>query len=484
MKKLYKILSKQEFTSLYRFGRIPAQYSNFIDADCDINLIEKSLLSEFMNIPFFDGDEQYLIIKLNFADEDTNSNIIVMEDVKEIIPLTEAAKKSYELKFDPRISFSNPKFEHIIYEVEKEIDISDKLEGAKSLVNMLMPDNDVVDTIDNTILKKAHDFRSNGKKSSEIQDDFFIHLLVYERYEFFPNTVLGYIYDVGEIFAHSKNKPTFKGSGLHKYLEYNKPNFNNLQLSKLIDILESSDKIESFKNQLIKDDLRQYISALLFLKFKDELLDKDSLNETVIEEIRDFIIEKKDYSRELVVALYLTGGFFGFKKFYSDYYEYLNLPIFKSVGVHYEDNKDKDYEIAELKPKVPKKIENTPSNKTKPESKNSEVQLESSDSLSKKVIHDDRAVNSDIQTENDNIRKQLLEEIKNLINKTNNKELIIEKENLIELKRILKPLSGSKKLTKDKIIDLIAKEFSDHIEIPKKYTIKMSDNTIKFPNNS
>ena len=77
------------------------------------------------------------------------------------------------------------------------------------------------DKLKNKVIKTAYFKRVNGIKSADFTEDFFNHLLAYDRYEFFPNTDLGFFYDVGEIFAHSKGAPSFKGSGLYNYLENN-----------------------------------------------------------------------------------------------------------------------------------------------------------------------------------------------------------------------------------------------------------------------
>src|SRR5690606_5200114 len=66
------------------------------------------------------------------------------------------------------------------------------------------------------------DLKEAGKFSSDISVDYITHLLMYDRYNPFPNTDLGYFYDAGEAFAHSSGVSTFKESGFHTFLENNK----------------------------------------------------------------------------------------------------------------------------------------------------------------------------------------------------------------------------------------------------------------------
>lgn len=50
------ITTKQEFTSLYRFGKIPNSSSRLINIDhADVELKRT-----FINLPFFEGDEEYI----------------------------------------------------------------------------------------------------------------------------------------------------------------------------------------------------------------------------------------------------------------------------------------------------------------------------------------------------------------------------------------------------------------------------------------
>ena len=62
MKYLY-IISKQEFTSLYRFGQIPLRSDKIIETiNKSIQEINSSVFENFKALASFVGDEEYLII--------------------------------------------------------------------------------------------------------------------------------------------------------------------------------------------------------------------------------------------------------------------------------------------------------------------------------------------------------------------------------------------------------------------------------------
>jgi len=105
MNNLY-ILTKQEFTSLYRFGQIPIIINKVIEVDSiSKECVEKKIFEIFMDLPYFVGDEEYLII--GFENKLINDLWLEIENVTEIIPLTKAAKNSFQMKFDTKLDFKD-----------------------------------------------------------------------------------------------------------------------------------------------------------------------------------------------------------------------------------------------------------------------------------------------------------------------------------------------------------------------------------------
>jgi len=234
MNNLY-ILTKQELTSLYRFGQIPIIINKVIEVDSiSKESVEKKIFEIFMDLPYFVGDEEYLII--GFENKLINDLWLEIENVTEIIPLTQAAKNSFQMKFDTKLDFKDARFENIIHKVEEAIDIQERFRGAKAFWNLCKVNTEYKPLLKNELIEIAYNKRINVIKSNEFTDDFFIHLLAYDRYEFFPNSELGYFYDIGEIFAHSKGKTSFTGSSFHSFLESNKQTLSGKSLVQIAQI--------------------------------------------------------------------------------------------------------------------------------------------------------------------------------------------------------------------------------------------------------
>ena len=64
-------------------------------------------------------------------------------------------------------------------------------------------------------------------------------------------------------------------------------------------------------------------------KFKNDLRERESIKGSDTGQTIQIIKKHNKFINELKHAVYLTGAFFGFKKFYDDYYELVGLNIFK-----------------------------------------------------------------------------------------------------------------------------------------------------------
>ena len=140
---------------------------------------------------------------------------------------------------------------------------------------------------------------------------------------------MGYFYDIGEIFAHSKGKTSFTGSSFYSFLESNKQAFSEKSFVQIAQIISESDEIIKFTEQLTSEGLKQYIASAIFLKFKDDLAERETIKDSATGKLIWEIRKDEQFVNELNLAIYLTGIFFGYQKFYDDLYELVVLKIFK-----------------------------------------------------------------------------------------------------------------------------------------------------------
>jgi hypothetical protein len=492
MDNLY-ILTKQEFTSLYRFGKIPLISNKIITTDNQsIEEVNSKVYEEFLSLPYFVGDEEYLII--SFENILIDNIWLEIEYVTEIIPLTRAAKNSFQMKFDTKLDFKDARFETIIHKVEEQIDIQERYRGAKAFWNLCQVKSEYEPLLKNELIESSYNKRINAVKSSEFTDDFFIHLLAYDRYEFFPNSELGYFYDIGEIFAHSKGKTSFTGSSFHSFLESNKQAFSEKSFVQLAQIISESDEVIKFTEQLTSDGLKQYIASAIFLKFKDDLAERDTIKDSATGKLIVQIRKDKQFVNELNLAIYLTGIFFGYQKFYDDLYELVDLKIFKKKP----KESQKEIKIEKKQEKIKPDLESIASISVKPNITTSEIEIpensqlseqKESNEINEKIVVEEKSIlkdqNQSLTNEYSGIKKQILEMLLKILDEEKG-SFEIKTDRLNELKRILSPLSVEKNISKkDDVVQIIKDKFYDRINIEakgKKYIISRKTGNDLFAN--
>src|SRR5690606_17340694 len=178
----------------------------------------------------------------------------------------------------------------------------------------------------NSILKGIQ-HRKDGTKAFKIQNgNYWEYLIAYDRFDFFPNTTLGYFYDAGQVFAYSKGLPTFEGSGIHQFLEKLNSANPTAKLPDIIKYLETEEQLKGYVNQTTVGELKQYIIAPLYLMLRDEIRKSKDISQTILFKSLEYLKTFDDSFKYVVILL---GAFFGFRKFYDNYYVALNLRFYK-----------------------------------------------------------------------------------------------------------------------------------------------------------
>lgn len=324
---IYAIIDREEFISLYKFGEIVFQPNRIIRALNDKDA-EMALLSKLKELPLCEYEEDYLIISLD--ETITISSYLDINHIIELIPLSSRSQKGYQRKFEEELRFNQPRFESILEDYFEYVKLIEHKNGAKALTRacncMLVGSSFISDGA----FIEAFRRKNNGERSHSFQGDFLTHLLVYDRYDFFPNSDLGYLYDIGTILANSKGKSNFIGSTFHSFLEKNRDQFDKYSLSYIFKEIDSSSELEGLRSSLTsKDGVRLYIAATIYLKYKNELKNSKSVAETSLRMVLGKKRADHEFIDEFDLAIYLTGLFFGYQKFNKEIYVVSNLRILK-----------------------------------------------------------------------------------------------------------------------------------------------------------
>lgn len=332
MKQFLIIILRNQFNLFYRFGYTFIPKSQLIEFEGVINNeTRKRIIKQFKTVTPFEYDEEYLILHLE--KETFNESDFIQFEVQDIIavyPLSLQAKISIESKIDQRIRIENPIFETILPLIESEIENNEVKKAVSALWKICNIESPLEKHITNIGLEnifKGLEFRKQGTKANKIpKGNYWEYLIAYDRFDYFPNSTLGYFYDAGQVFAYSKGLSTFEGSGIHNFLE--KLNSQN-PASKFPDIiryLETVEQLKGYVTQTTTNEIKQYIVAPLYLMLRDEIRKSEGLTKTKLFKNLDYL---KTFGDTFNYVVILLGAFFGFRKFYDNYYEVLNLRFYK-----------------------------------------------------------------------------------------------------------------------------------------------------------
>lgn len=332
MKHFLSIILRNQFNLFYRFGYTFIPENQLLEFNGNINTkIKEQIVKLFETITPFEYDQEYLILHFEKSEE-LNNNILKfqIQELVSIYPLSQQAKISIESKIDTRIKLENPIFESVLPEIETIIEnheLKSSIEAISRVLDLNLDSTKYVSKIGYESIISGLNFRKNGTKSNKIIDgNYWEYLLAYDRYEYFPNDMLGYFYDAGEIFAYSKGQPTFVGSKLYNLLEDIRVNKSDIHFKEIINKLEASEETKNYISQTSIDDLRLYIITPLFLMLRDEIRKSDDITQTKLLKNLEYL---KKFDDSFNYAVILLGAFFGFRKFYDNYYEVLNLRFYK-----------------------------------------------------------------------------------------------------------------------------------------------------------
>lgn len=331
MTKYLAILNRYEFAQFYRFGYVYISVSELLPfTEIGSNETKSNLVSQFKNITPFEYDEEYLIIHL--CQEIENQNTIqkfLITDLKSIYPLSRQAKLAIQERIDSRIKLEEPIFESLIPAIISNIQ-NNEIEMSISALWTIFDLDGSIDLIKQKIgvdhIYKGIEFRKDSIKAFQTKNaNIWSILIAYDRYEFFPNTTLGYFFDSGQVFAYSKNA-NFEKSKLYELLKSIK---DDSKTPTIFSELEKSEQSKSYISNTNFDGLKFHIVAPLYLMLKDDFRNCDDLTQSKYFS-KSSLEYLKSFGDEFKATVILLGSFFGYKKIYDSYYDKLNLSFFKN----------------------------------------------------------------------------------------------------------------------------------------------------------
>ncbi|MCB0537865.1 MAG: hypothetical protein KDE33_10110 [Bacteroidetes bacterium] len=351
MKQFLSIALRNQFNLFYRFGYTFIPKSQLVEFSGNINdETQDKIIKQFKTVTPFEYDEEYLILHLEIAPNDESEFVqFEINDIVAVYPLSKQAKTSIESKIDQRIRLEKPIFETVLPAIETEIEnkeVEKAISALWTICKIERPLDKYIATLGLENILNGLEYRKHGTKANKIQNgNYWEYLIAYDRFDYFPNSTLGYFYDSGQVFAFSKGLPTFEGSGIHNFLEKINSTNPTAKLPDIIKYLETEEQLKSYVSQTSTSDISQYIVTPLYLMLRDEIRKSDDISQTKLFRNLEYLKKFEDSFNYVVILL---GAFFGFRKFYDNYYEALNLRFYKGFKQKQTTTEEQQKEVTDI----------------------------------------------------------------------------------------------------------------------------------------
>lgn len=356
MNKKFTIISRDELIKLYKFGSLNIICTHIIDEDKDTS----ENLTNALEALSFDDDIAYIILKFIYIPKQMFNTVlseIKIDDVESIYTLSSQAKQWYSVKFNPKIQFHEIENINLQKILEKK-EIINMENGAKSIFKMFrnsLINQDAIEGYLPVNLKQIF-FKNHSIEDywNEKYQNFYLDLMLYKRENTFKEEDISFIYDILILLILKGRDPKKLTKYMQGELKLNGSDYHSTAKDLYLkneenaySIYENIKLLNNYTDEYI--DINNLVVGIIFLKilklFDIDYGRKGRYKEEIQNIVSDFTHE---YKKQLSIALYLVGIYFGYKNLYDEYYDFLDLNIFNLQKI----NTKKELTVDEFKNKI------------------------------------------------------------------------------------------------------------------------------------
>ena len=323
------LLDKDLFANLLRFGEIILPEYSFCVVSEDLP-IESALRLILKNGNPIEYPSQYIIVLYECP---THLNLLQIGSVKELIATDADGNRQFTSQFREDLIIKPEKYKSIFQEylegffhkamIKKGIASFRTLCGLEVADNYDEEINIIHRGISNRIKYRHHYLLPAGERVEP-----YVLMISYDRHAPYPSRGwVGYFYDVMELFCYYRDpnlgysEMVIEGTSIFKKICTLPQDLSSKQIVAAIE----DEKFTQLCNEVFSRP-GGYLVPYIFFILRDRFRESESFVRHVdlIEQI------KKQFPDAFDTASIFIGGFFGYEKFYDDYYSSLNLPIFNA----------------------------------------------------------------------------------------------------------------------------------------------------------
>lgn len=325
------LLDKDQFACLIKFGELmlPGYSFSDISGETDIEGALHQVLKYGNPIEY---PSQYIIVQYDNKDNDSR---IFFSSIIQLIATDAESRHLFSHQFRDDLIIQPERYSHVFRDYLQGSFQKDRIQKGiiafRSLCGLDTSDDysEAVEIIHRGLTNRL-EYRHHYDLPPTEREKPYSLMISYDRHAPYPNGWAGYYCDVIETYCYYK-KPEmgYEEAVAEKTSIYNKvvglgPSAKSKEINNAIKDEPFTQGCNQFFNYP-----GGYIVPFLFFVLRDKFRSVDSFSShnKFIEQV------KLAYPDAFDIACTFVGGFFGYDKFYEDYYSSLNLPFIRNNGI-------------------------------------------------------------------------------------------------------------------------------------------------------
>lgn len=330
------LLKREEFTTLFRYGRmfINPIYSIYIADGIEVYKHDSNLLLDlFKNRDDFEMAFEYVLINYVTDIEDKNGQLRI-ENVLGVYALDRQSVNSLSARFDKRIVVKEPLWPDGMRAIKMQSIKESCLRGVDNIWRLFYIDENEKESCAKIINDEIVDEFVREIYDSDIPKgnlSIWLYLLNYERHEMYPQNDLGYILDTVQVLTnYSLQDPLQQRTTETDAYKILSGYDGQKHYKTLLEYIDNSNELSNFRSKASIEGF--YRVAPLYLKLLEPFRNRElNMNATIGGIPLTNQIEKlNSFGQDFYLAAYLLGIILGYEKTYDALYDNMQLNIFKT----------------------------------------------------------------------------------------------------------------------------------------------------------
>lgn len=324
------IISRSDFTNLYKFGHIHLHNLVPFEGNLKDHVNDRGLFEVVTKyIDTYEYDTEYLMLYLNKDVFSENIVEVSINDVKAAFALSEDAQRSIQIAVDSRINIQTSDWTQFFIETKINLYIRQAKAGIANCYTIFDISRSEISEINkvlphNLVEEVYHDVFNNIRPSHNAS--IWNYLIRYERHNPYWNDKRGYFLDAVHAYENWRQHQEIE-DGIADELAVG--DIISACRDLFSDILNSV--LEKHQNDYTVDGCRYFVVAPLYLYLKSEFREKGIISATFKNNQKLFEKLHSTYKLDFAIAIALLGLSLGHDLTYSYTYEK------RGIGLFYKD---------------------------------------------------------------------------------------------------------------------------------------------------